>query len=308
MIYIKEIKHFIPRSIINDNFNFAKKFNITKEFINKKIGIRKTYYKKSNVETSDLCVNAFRKLQYPKKKFDCVIVCTQNPDKNGIPHTSAIVHSKLKLNNNCACFDISLGCSGYIYSLSIAKSLMISNDFKNCLIFTCDPYSKIINDMDKNTSLLFSDAATATVLINSKIRYNLFTPIEFLFGNDTLNHLSLNNNQEKLFMNGRHIFNFAAEKVPLQINYILKKNKLNVANIDYFLFHQGSLAIIKYLKNKLKINDNQIVSNINKYGNTVSSTIPLLMEEIDEKKQNSKIIMCGFGVGLSYATCFLRNY
>tara|TARA_B100000579_G_C22776776_1_gene827029 strand:- start:202 stop:1128 length:927 start_codon:yes stop_codon:yes gene_type:complete len=308
MIYIKEIKHFIPKKIINDNFNVAKKFNITEEFITKKIGIRKTYYKNSSVETSDLCVKAFNKLQYPKKKFDCIIVCTQNPDKNGIPHTSAIIHSKLKLNDNCACFDISLGCSGYIYSLSIAKSLMISNDFKNCIIFTCDPYSKIINDMDKNTSLLFSDAATATVLTNNKQKQKLFTPLDFLFGNDTLNHSALNNNQEKLFMNGRTIFNFAAEKVPLHINSILKKNKLNISDIDYFLFHQGSLAIIKYLKEKLKINDNQIVSNINKYGNTVSSTIPLLMEELGNKKKNSKIIMCGFGVGLSYATCFLRNY
>ena len=96
--------------------------------------------------------------------IDCLVVVTQNPDGDGLPHTSAIVHAKLNLKTSCAVFDISLGCSGYVYSLSIIKSFMESNSLKNGLLFTCDPYSKIIDINDKNTSMLFGDAATVTMM------------------------------------------------------------------------------------------------------------------------------------------------
>ncbi len=118
--------------------------------------------KSPDQETSDLCVAAFQDLcagrHIDVSKIDCIVVCTQNPDSDGIPHVSAIVHGKLGLSETCASFDISLGCSGYVYGLSLVSSFMEANDLRKGLFFTADPYSKIIDMNDKNTSLLLGTA------------------------------------------------------------------------------------------------------------------------------------------------------
>ena len=110
-----------------------------------------------------MCLEAYKKFieKNDKPKIDCLIVITQNPDHQ-IPHTSAILQHKLGLNKDIACFDISWGCSGYIYGLSILQSFLKNNNLKKGLLFTSDPYSKVIDDNDKNTKIIFSDAATLT--------------------------------------------------------------------------------------------------------------------------------------------------
>ena len=125
MIYLSHIASFKPISKIS-NFDRLTEFDIDKDFLKDKIGVENIFFKEKNQDTSDLCFEAFSNLKskYPNisNKIDCLIVCTQNPDGNGIPHTSSILHKKLGLSDDCACFDISLGCSGYVYGLSILKS------------------------------------------------------------------------------------------------------------------------------------------------------------------------------------------
>ena len=313
MIFLSEIATYLPNNKIN-NLSRLVEHNTNENFIKEKIGVETLSVKDPDTETSDLCVESFRKLKKNKQlidtKIDCLIVCTQNPDKNGIPHTSSIIHSKLGLNENCACFDISLGCSGYVYSLSIIKSFMQSNGLSNGLLFTCDPYSKILDMSDKNTSLLFSDAATVTYLRSGTGQRKLESELsfgKFLFSTKGKDGQALNNNDGKLLMDGRKIFNFSAKEIPIQVSKILKNSNKSINDIDLFIFHQGSKAIIKFLEKKLQIPEKKIFSNLINTGNTVSSSIPMILEKILEDNSKKSFLLSGFGVGLSWATCILER-
>ncbi len=305
-IGIKGIGSYVPESF--DCYDFkSNKFNLNDNFLNSKIGTHRLSRKLPNEETSDMCVKAYEgllnKIELPKN-IDCLIVVTQNPDRNGIPHTSSIIHRKLKLNDNCAVFDISLGCSGYVYGLSIIESFMTNNRLSNGLLFTCDPYSKIINKNDKNTSLLFGDAATVTFLSRENPR---LTCQEMVFASRGIEGASLNNDNGTLEMNGKAVFNFSATEVPKQIFNLLQNNSLTIDDIDLFIFHQGSKFILDTLARKLGIDKPKVATNLFEQGNTVSSSIPLILEKHLQNNNHKKIIISGFGVGLSWASAILNR-
>lgn len=303
MIGIKEISSFIPDKR-NSNFELKEKFGIDDHFISNKIGIESVAVKKSDQNTSDLCVEAYKylekKINIDKSKIECLFVVTQNPDFN-IPHTSAIVHGKLDMPNNCACFDISLGCSGYVYGLSVIKSFMIQNKMKNGLLFTADPYSKVINYDDKNTSILFGDGASVSLMgEDPKLRLGNFT-----FGTIGKDYENLICKENKLSMNGRAIFNFAAKNIPKDITFLLKKNNLEIKDIDSFVFHQGSKYIVDTISKRLKLDKSKVPFKVKDYGNTISSSIPILLEEEIDNPKIKKIVISGFGVGLSWSSSVL---
>lgn len=310
MIGINNIGSYIPQ---NFESNFDKKFklNIKDDFIVNKIGVERVSRKLSDEDTSDLCVKAFQRLQEKTgsqfKDVDCIVVCTQNPDGNGIPHTSAVLHGKLGFENNCACFDISLGCSGYVYALSVVQSFMASNGLHSGLLFTADPYSKGINPEDKNTVLLFGDAATVTHLKEHKGGKDFWRTGKFKFSTFGRDCNALNNQSGFIFMNGRTIFNFVMKNVPVQIKELLKAEGLRSSEIDLFLFHQGSRYMIEQLRRILDLSSEKAPIQIAQYGNTISSSIPLMLETYLNSRKPQKIVMSGFGVGLSLASCLLMN-
>ena len=139
MIGINAVGTYLPEDRTS-NLKSLEKFDMNESFVHEKIGFTKLAKKSLEQETSDLCVQAWQNLKkqnsISSKEIDCLIVCTQNPDGHGIPHTSAIIHEKINLSQNCATFDLSLGCSGYVYGLSIIKSFMESNGLKIGLLFT----------------------------------------------------------------------------------------------------------------------------------------------------------------------------
>jgi 3-oxoacyl-[acyl-carrier-protein] synthase-3 len=302
-----EIYTFLRWCKHDRNFDKKDKFEIDDNFIKNKIGVEKVTRMSVNEDTSDMCVQAYRhlvdKININIEDIDCIVVCTQNPDDYGIPHTSSIVHSKLNGKDECACFDISLGCSGYVYSLSVIKSFMEVNGMKNGLLFTSDPYSKIINENDKNTSLLFGDAATVTLLTNSE---NNWIPKKFLFSTNGKGGAALHTKNGTLEMDGRAVFNFSATAVPLQINKLLSEIDLKIDDIDLILLHQGSRYIIDTLVKRLKLDKKKVPILLEKHGNTVSSSIPLMLEQSINKSFN-RILMSGFGIGLSWASCVMEK-
>lgn len=302
---ISEIGFYIPDNFISNEEQIAK-FGLDELFINQKIGTTKLSRKFLQQDTSDLCVKAFEELEsrvmINRETIDCLVVVTQNPDGDGLPHTSAIVHAKLNLKTSCAVFDISLGCSGYVYSLSIIKSFMESNNLKNGLLFTCDPYSKIIDINDKNTSMLFGDAATVTMM-NTKPKLLLD---KFIFATSGIEADSLICNHGVLTMNGRAVFNFCATEVPKQIKDIIN-NYNNGIEADIYLLHQGSKYIIDTIARKLNLNNDKTPCNLEGVGNTVSSSIPLLLKNYINNSQIKTIVLSGFGVGLSWASCILKT-
>jgi 3-oxoacyl-[acyl-carrier-protein] synthase-3 len=309
MIGISAISSYIPAG---RESNYAKKsqFRIDDDFIVNKLGVERVSRKAPTEETSDLCVSAYRnletRLQRKLLQLDCLVVCTQNPDGRGLPHTSAVVHGKLDLPKHCACFDVSLGCSGYVYGLSIVASFMRENRFANGVLMTADPYSKIVDPQDKNTALLFGDAATAT-LLDAEDGPGKWVAGPFRFGTCGKDGAALENRAGVLHMNGRAVFNFSATEVPPQVKALLVDAGLQAADVDLFLFHQGSRFIVEQLAKRLGLPAERAPLNLADQGNTVSSSLPLLLQNCLEDMRLRRIVLSGFGVGLSWASCVLTR-
>ncbi len=276
-------------------------------FVRDKIGVVQWSRKEPEEKASALCVKAFEnlknKIDLDVEEIECCVVVTQNPDYN-IPHTSAIVHGALGLSESCASFDISLGCSGYVYALSIVSAFMQSNDMKKGLIFTADPDSDIVDENDKNTALIFGDASTVTLLdADAKL-----IPVGFDFGSKGSGYKNLIN-QDKLYMNGRAVFSFTAATIPISINALLEKLDLNKGQVDKWYLHQGSKYIVDTITSRLGLEKEKVVFDMYEYGNTVSSSIPLLLsEDIQGFMKGQKIALSGFGVGLSWASVILEKF
>lgn len=304
MLGIEEIGFYIP-SEKRSNYLRKEQFGIDDHFIEEKIGVKQVALKGPDEDTSDLCVKAFDELCAKKtidrREIEALVVVTQNPDRN-IPHVSAMVHGALDLPAQCACFDISLGCSGFVYTLSLFQAFMAANGMKKGLLCTADPYSKVVDPNDKNTSLLFGDAAAVTLISDSP----RLVSGKFTFGTLGSEHGKLISNDGVLFMNGRAVFNFAAKTIPGDIQRMASKNEVTLEEIDRFLLHQGSKIIVETIADKLGIPRDKAPYKTYDYGNTVSSTIPILLA--DELNGNAKkLAICGFGVGLSWASGLLNR-
>src|SRR6185437_8879749 len=237
-----------------------------------------------------------------EEDVDCLIVCTQNPDAAGLPHTSAIVHRKLGLKHDVACFDISLGCSGYVYGLSIIYSFMRTNGMRCGLLFTADPYSRIIDPEDWDTELLFGDAATVTWMGESPI-YRC-RPAMFATDGSLGHSISVSQRGEKLSMLGSNVFKFSMTVVPDQVDRYLQRESLSHDDIDVFLFHQGSRFIVENLVKKMGLPPAKAPFEAADVGNTVSSSLPLMLQSRLQSRP-ARVLISGFGVGLSWATMIL---
>ncbi len=302
MIGIRDIGYYIPHGRIS-NLDNAAALESDPEFIRHKIGIEEVARKSKDEDTSDLAVRAIEDLVNKSglalDEIEVLILITQNPD-TPIPHASAVVHGKMGLSQRCAVFDISLGCSGYVYGLSVITAFMNANELKRGLLVTSDPYSKIIDPTDRSTVPLFGDAATATLIAEDPV----YQSGKFTFGTNGAERDNLVC-REKLFMNGRGIYNFAAKKVPEDVRQLLELNGLELADVDRFVFHQGSKYILDALGRRLGIAEDKVANDIVDYGNTVSSSIPIILARELNNEHFKTVLICGFGVGLSWSSNIL---
>lgn len=305
MIGIENIGTYLPERKTS-NYDLMDHFDIDEHFIENKIGVRETTLKEKGEKASDLGCKAIEDLLSRTgldiRNIDCLIAVTQNPDTN-IPHISARIHGSFDFKEECACFDISLGCSGFVYGLSVIEAFMKNNGLETGILVTSDPYSDIIHPDDKNTRLLFGDGAAAT-LISSK---PVFESGKFNFGTIGKRYKELICHDSNLSMNGRGIFNFAARYVPKDVYAILEKNNLEIEEVDVFLFHQGSKFIADTITRKLGIDPEKSQFHAATYGNTVSSSIPIMLKDYIEKDGMKNILISGFGVGLSWSSTILNK-
>lgn len=299
MISINDIKSYIP----NNHLDLTKSYkNVSIKFLKEKIGTLKVSRKHKNEDIVQMCIQAYKKLKLKdSKNIKLLILCTQNPERNGLPHNSALIHNELDLNKDVATFDVSQGCAGYIYCLKITDGFLKKNE--KALIFTCDPYSKIIKKNDFNTEILFGDAASVT-LVEKKNKGQVVGNFDFY--SNTSENRAINNFEGNLQMDGRKVMNFASTIVKLEIKKTLDNTGIKIKNINKFYFHQGSKHIIEQLIKILEIDKKKVPIFFKNIGNTISSSIPLLLEK-DKFKVNKLSLMCGFGVGLSVATCIMKK-
>lgn len=328
-MFIRDIAYATPSTTISSEI-IAEQTGLEKNFIENKIGVKSRAFLSEDEAPLHLATQACQNLMKKNPSFksddiEAIVYVTQNPDYK-IPHSSALIQSALNCSNDIACFDINLGCSGYVYALSIVKGLMLSEALNNVLLITCDPYSKVMGQHDKNTLALFGDAASVSWLSNEQgIKIH-----KTVFGTDGANfeHLIVRKGgathpissyfckntpgddpaEFRLDMNGRGIFNFMMSRVPTSLQQCLEKNNVSKDQIDYYFFHQGSKFMLDQLVRKQGFNPEHVPMNIEEIGNTVSSSIPILMEQHRTKHDMSgkKAIACGFGVGLSWATTLLE--
>ena len=307
MIGIQAIASHIPATTV-DNVARAAAFGETPEFLQSKIGALRLPMKEAGQETSDLAVQAVRALlaqcpQLSASAIDAIVVVTQNPDGEGLPHTAAIVQRKLELPTTVAAFDVSLGCSGYVYGLFVLKGFLEASGLKNGILITADPYSKVVDPQDRVTSLLFGDAATATWL-GPAPKWSLDA---VAYGTSGAGAEHLKTEQGRLHMNGRQIFNFALSEVAPHIKALLARENLAPDDIDLYCLHQGSTAIVDAIAGKFPGLAERFIRDLADTGNTVSSSIPLALQRQAFARKPGRIVISGFGVGLSWASAILSS-
>jgi 3-oxoacyl-[acyl-carrier-protein] synthase-3 len=309
-VLLTDIAGYIPAGRI-DNLTRLTELETNEEFLRTKIGTTSVARKADTEETSDLCVRAFERLASQSgiaaADLDCIALVTQNPDGAGIPHTSAVVHGKLGAREDCAVFDLSLACSGFVYGLSLMQSFMEAQRFNTGVLFTCDPYSKVIDPNDRNTALLFGDAATATLLRASRPGLSGWKPGPFRFATRGSGGEAIQNPNRLLSMDGRAVFNFSATALPEQIRAVAKDANLEFSDIDLFVFHQGSKFIVDTLTKRLGLPAARVPLAIENVGNTISSSIPLAFAPYIADRALRNVLISGFGGGLSWATGLLTR-
>lgn len=290
-----------------DALEHGRQFGYERDFIEGKLGSRTLARLAPGQEASDLCVAAARQLESEGTALadiGALIVCTQNPDGHGIPHTSAVVQHKLDLPESCACFDIALGCSGYVYGLAIMKAFMEAHKITRGLFFTADPYSRIIDPADQATSLLFGDAATASLLEAGGDGWALR---DCVFATRGAGGDAINNRSGAVRMEGRDVFNFAMTSVPIQIQALLQRNGLTKNEIDLYAFHQGSRYIVEKLRSRMGLDERRAPVELEGIGNSVSSAVPIVLARHMNTPGLKRTLISGFGAGLSYASAVLER-
>lgn len=312
-----KIATYLPEKII-DNAEFAE-LGWSPEQIFDKTGIRQRRVAGDGEYAMDLaqkaCEKLFGKFEIDRGEIDYLVYCTQSPDTS-IPNTSSVLHERLGLPQNIGCLDFNQGCTGYIYGLSIAKGMLLTGQAKNLLLVTAETYSKYIAEDDRTNRTIFGDAASASLLDAGdaeKIG-------DFVFGSDGRGAKNLcvkgsglrkelfDGEDGRLFMNGPEIFNFTLRSVPAAIETLLEKSGLHAEDIDHFIFHQANGFMLEHLRKKMKIPAEKFPMYLEHVGNTVSSTIPIVMEHLTEIraiKENQRIVLVGFGVGYSWGAVVL---
>ena len=332
--HIKAISYHLPENIFsNDDF-----FRDFPDAISQKENLLKTGVEQRRIiapdETaSDIGVKAALKLfeehSISPDSIDFILFCAQEFD-HYTPTTACIIQEKLNLPKHCGALDFNLGCSGFVYGLSLAKGLIESVGAKNVLLITSSVLTRTFNKKDKSSIFVFGDGAAAT-LISSRETKGIG---EFIFGTDgsgknkiiikdggARNKISENSkidhpdeygnitNDSSFYMNGTSVFIFGLKTVPAMMNDLFKKENKSIEDIDLFIFHQANLFLIDAIRSKMEIPEKKVFNFIKNVGNTVSSSIPIALSEAIKEgkaKKGDRISIAGFGVGLSWAATIIE--
>lgn len=323
---IKAIEYIFPNNILsNDDLSIEFPEYDFKKF-EKKVGIKQRYIVEENETALTLAIKAveklFQKNDISSNEIDFILYCTQSPEYF-LPTSACLIQSECNISTKAGALDFNLGCSGYTYGLSIAKGLINGKTIKNVVLVTSETYSRYINKLDRTNRAIFGDAATATLITYSK--ENKIG--EFLFGTDGKGsselivkngaaHCPLDPNAElknygsgnyytdnDLYMNGPSVFNFTNTVIPEFTSRVVDLNKSFSPTINYNIFHQANAFMLKNIRRKINIPENEFYISLEDGGNTVSNTIPIALKRfIESRKEFSDcaVLLMGFGVGLSW--------
>jgi 3-oxoacyl-[acyl-carrier-protein] synthase-3 len=332
---ITAVKTYLPEAVLTNDQLAVELGTWDANQILEKTGIRERHIAQPAECASDLGVEAAKKLfqsgACAPGEIDFLLFCTQSPDYY-LPTSACLIQDRLGLPTGCGALDFNQGCSGFVYGLALAKTLVESGLANKVLLITAETYSKFINPRDRSARTIFGDGAAATLIEPVESEVDLLGP--FVFGTDgrgannlivPVGGLRQRRNSENaveredeggnwrseqdLYMNGPEIFNFTLQSVPAAVKQLLQKADCALEQIDYFVFHQANKFMLERLRNKIKIPAEKFWLNMECVGNTVSSTIPIALETARQENKvqpGERVMLVGFGVGYSWAAGLIQ--
>lgn len=327
-IRIDAISAAVPKQTIQVE-SFSDQFGIEKvtKFI-ESTGI-KQFRKTAEYQTaSDLCFaaaeNIITQKNVARDEIGALVFVAHSADYCR-PATACVLHKRLQLNKNCMAFDISLGCSAFVYGLQTICALMQSSDINKALLLVGETLTKMTHPKDQSVAMLFGDAGSAILLEKTEqssdisgilktdgtgyqaiiapaggFRNMHASPDEILFEDGNTRTLY------NTIMQGENVFSFSITAVPKTIKEFFDKTNTSVNDYDCFALHQANRFILKTIAKKFKIEESKLPVSLDKYGNTSAAAIPLLLCDtygLSNDNLDIKTLMCGFGVGLSWGVC-----
>lgn len=325
MAYIKGISYYLPEKVVT-NEELIKEFpEWSVDKVAKKVGVYSRHVAGENETAGDMAEKAalrlFDEYKISPNEIDFVLLCTQSPDYF-LPSTACILQNRLGIPTSAGALDYNLGCSGCVYGLAMAKGLIAGGIAKNILLLTAETYNKYLHPSDKSNRSIFGDGAAACLISTegfAKIgEFSLGTDgsgAENLIletgaarkkevtGKNTVDEDGHQKYDDYLYMNGSAIFNFTLDAVPVMLKKILEKNHLEKEQIDYFVFHQANKFMLNTIRKVCVLPKEKFYVNLEETGNTVSSTVLIGLKQCLDSgtiNKNMKVMVCGFGVGLSW--------
>lgn len=326
---IQAIDHYLPeRRLTNDDLA-ALYPGWSAQKIHDKTGIDERRVVVNGQTASDLASCAAEQLLtktgYDRTQIDLLLYCTQSPDYF-LPTTACVIQDRLHLPTGTAAFDYNLGCSAFPYGLAIAKSLIESGVASNALLLMGETYSRYIHPLDKSVRTLFGDAGSATLITAVERESPTLGP--FVLGTDgsgaknlivprggarlpltaevpaeTTDESGNVRTDANLYMNGPAILEFTIRRIPALVKELLVKADLAMDDIQHVVLHQANEYMLRYLQKHLKVPDEKFAMHFAHCGNTVSSTIPIVLQHLNENGQlrpGDRVMTVGFGVGYSW--------
>lgn len=332
--FIKSISYYLPERIYSSE-DFFGDFPEAKggEENLLKIGVRSRHIVAQGQTASDMAVMAaetlFNEHGIKRDEVDFLLFCAQEFDYY-TPSTACVIQERLGLPKACGALDYNLGCSGFVYGLGLAKGLIEANGLKNVLLLTSSTLTKTFHPRDKSSRFVFGDGAAATLIsgregkgiggfvygtdgsgMNKIIVKDggARNPITAQSTVDNTDEFGNTTSDANFFMNGTAVFSFGLKTATAAVTQLLEKEKTDLENVDLFIFHQANLFLIEAIRKKLGLPPEKVFNFMENTGNTVSSTIPIALSEAiktGKAKKGNNIVVCGFGVGLSWAATLVK--
>jgi len=320
---ITSIAHYLPPDVYTNEY-FANYLDTTHEWIMARTGISERRFAKSG-GTSDLIIPAalecIERRGIDKQEIDCILVATVTPD-HLFPSTAALVQHKLGIKN-CWGFDISAACSGFVFAIATAKSLVESGMAQKVLLCGADKMSSIVNFNDRAQAVLFGDGAGVCIVEKSNDdNYGLIDQILHIDGNGgqylhqkaggsvkPASLESVENQEHYIYQDGQAVFKHAVVGMADVSVEIMKKNNLTSNDIAWLVPHQANLRIISATANRMELDPSKVMINIEKFGNTTAATIPICISEWYQNglvKKGDNLILSSFGAGFTWGSVYLK--
>ncbi|MDP8948371.1 MAG: ketoacyl-ACP synthase III [Actinomycetota bacterium] len=292
------------------NRDLERTLDTTDEWISTRTGIRERRFVGEGEDCATLAIQASKKaLKHAGREGNSpdLIVCATSTAPESMPSVACLVGEAIGAPGVGA-FDLAAACAGFPYAASVADSMLESAAASRVLLIGADAMSTIVDQNDRSTAILFGDGAGAVILAPSEDESGF---VDHILGADgrmaPLGRAGHPGDEHKLYQNGREVFKFAARIMPELVEKLLSRNNLALDDVQYIIPHQANARIIQTAARKMKVPEEKIVVNLDRFGNTSAASIPLSYPDIYEKLEPGRhVITVGFGFGLTWAANLYR--